>query len=345
MVLRYLWTGSSINGKHIVALPKFSRSQFAEFCLQLSSNVLTNTLLYQIGFGSPDVYQIFLRPRSSTLFKSKNTPAEAVPSWARAIQVDMPLKPSKLLELARAREAFQVVFRDPEEESKSLTFFRDGLLEHTFSREINPPIEKELQAYLDDRYRVEHKITPVPVNQSFKTSYFHLKPDPNKPANLHLRLRSRLESHGPTYYQRRRTGEILLTIDELLVIQDVVEQLVDVGFEECKFWIEGPKSDPPPNSIARSKRQPTLYFVRDSLNSLIELLEETRMFATSLGKPYRFIPPPDGIVHILGKGNPKRIVIDDRIFSELGEWCFDNRALLDLTRIWRSLYPGDLPLF
>jgi hypothetical protein len=341
MSLRFLGQTTRVHDSNFLTLPKFSRAQFAEFARQCSTK-LPDNLLYQAGFGAPGVYQIFLRPGASRLFKSKTTAANAIPTWARSLQAALPLRSNQIFELARAREAFQFIFSDPEDPQRSLTLTRDGLLETSLSMEEIAPVEKELKPFLDERYRVRHNIKPLPVSSGYVSSYFSLRPDPSA-SELILRFVTRLENRRATYYVRRATGQILMTLDELRVAQNVLEQLHDLGYRQAKFWVEGQRSDPPANSIARSKRLPSLYLVRDSLESLIELLEETRLFSTSLGRPYRFVPAPDGVVRLTGSTGKRNVVLDDRIFDQLGEFCYDSRTLLDLSRIWRQLYPGDLP--
>ncbi len=326
--------------REIYALPKMSRTQFSDFCDYI---VDQGWRIRQAGFGDPQVYQIYFRPRSSALFKKKD--ASTIPVWADLLRRNLPLGTKQLISLMKSREAFKIEFRDLENEERRLSVDRGGFMiaQLLEKEEIENYISWLIKNLQKEEYRVHHALHPLKTKTSFTCSYFTLK---RKLKTLEIILHPRIEKKRGIYQFLHQTMTSHLTSDELIVLAALLSQVRN-DYPDGTICVQSTSKEDNLKLInLKTRTNYVIGRVTLSTEEIIDKIEQIRLFSTFL-QGTSFVACPNLSISLhssskVGRSIDLRFLTED-VFPELDQWCYDSRFLLNLQKDWNRLYPGDLP--
>lgn len=323
----------------MAALPKMSRQQFSDAIRAMMRLLGDSWDLKQAGFGDESTYKLFLRPHSTTLFKTRDS--GPLPTWTRSLHSVLPISQKQILALADSREAYKAdVIREDKEASAML--LRDGLL-----KTIGLPLDDVEQLLdsleriiSDSKYFVWHDLN-LKQTKKYNCSYFGLRFGERE---CIISIRSRMESSG-IWRETREEYTLYLTVDELFVLEILIRTLKD-DFQTARWCCQAPPGVELPGKVLKRYRVKgsSLGFIETSIFVLIETLEESRLFETLTHAPI-FVPCRDFKLILQNKSSGRNIFFPKPFLNELrpnlSNWCYDSRHIFDLREIWNELYPGD----
>ncbi|MFX0113902.1 MAG: hypothetical protein ACFFB3_05110 [Candidatus Hodarchaeota archaeon] len=323
----------------MVALPKMSRQQFSDATRAILRFLGDSWDLKQAGFGDESTYKLFLRPNSMNIFKTRDS--GPLPVWTGLLSSALPLSQRQILALADSREAYKsdIVRQD---KAASVMLRRDGLLKAAGMplKELEKLLASLERKILDSKYSVWHDLNLEQV-EKYECSYFRLE---FVNGECIISIKSRLEL--PRIWKEARENYTLyLTLDEFFVLETLLRRLED-NFQTAKWCCQAPSGVSLPGDVLKRYRTKnySLGFVETSIPLLLSTLEESRLFSTLTHSPV-FVPCQDLRIKLQSNNSPEKdfsptVFLED-LQSNLSNWCYDSRHVLDLGEIWNDLYPGD----
>jgi hypothetical protein len=323
----------------MAALPKMSRQQFSD-AIRVTMGLLGDSWdLKQTGFGDESTYKLFLRPHSTTLFKTRDS--GPLPTWTRNLRSILPVSQKQILALADSREAYKAdVMR--QDKTASAVLLRNGLLK-TIGLPLND-VKQLLDALerivSDSKYFVWHDLN-LKQAKKYDCSYFSLQ---FSEGECIISIKSRMELSG-IWKEAREEYTLYLTVDELFVLETLIRTLKD-DFQIARWCCQAPPGVDLPGKVLRRYRVKgsSLAFIETSVFGLIETLEESRLFETLTHSPI-FVPCRDFKLVLQSKSSIQNVFFPKPFLNELrpnlSNWCYDSRHIFDLREIWNELYPGD----
>ncbi|MFQ5978457.1 MAG: hypothetical protein ACE5OZ_10040 [Candidatus Heimdallarchaeota archaeon] len=323
----------------MATLPKMSRQQFSDAIRTLLGFLGDSWSLKQMGFGHEGIYKLFLRPYSLSIFKTRDS--GSLPTWAGSLRSALPLSPKQILSLADSREAYksELIRKD---KAASIMLRRDGVLKAIglSLKELEKLLDSLEHKILNSKYFVWHDLNSEQTKK-YECTYFRLQ---LMDKECIISIKSRMELSG-IWKEARENYNLYLTIDELFVLEALLRNLEN-KFQTAKWCCQAPTGiDLPGKPLKRYVAKGyTLGYIETPISLLLRILEESRLFSTLTPSPV-FVPCQD-LKLILQAKNPVEkaffpALLAEELRTNLSNWCYDSRHLLDLAEIWNVLYPGD----
>ena len=324
----------------LAALPKMSRQQFSD-AIRIVLRLLGDSWnIKQTGFGHESTYKLFLRPYEMKVFRTRDS--GPLPAWVKSLRSSLPLSPKQILALADSREAYctDLVKQD---KTATVSMKRDGLLKTIGLplKEVESILETLESKLLDPYYSVWHNIDLSQV-ETYHCSYFDLEFDNNR---CHITIRSRMEQ-ARLWKEARKNFSLYFTVDELFALETLF-RLLSANYQTARWCCQAPGTIPLPGRVIRRYkiRGYSLGYIETPLSLLLTTLEETRLVSTLANTPV-FVPCSNLEIQLRSENSSSRSQffppdLLEQLRTNLSEWLYDSRHVLDLGIIWNVLYPGD----